>query len=170
MYLVSKTLEGTVLKHPCVIGYVNEPSVVPMKVDLTGNNEPGNAMLKAVDRMTIPLLVISAPDGTEVYKADYCAVGQVAVVVEEAPAQSPLAWTLGRQPKTADCVHTGGEIGTGRWRPAANGPGGRDRRSGDGGASGSPRRREVPEVQFRPCSGLRGWAICCDGNLSPATR
>jgi thiol:disulfide interchange protein DsbD len=95
-----KALEEAVLKHPEVVELLNHPGVVPMKVDLTGNNEPGNAMLKAVDRVTIPLLVIFAPDGTELYKADYYTVGQVVAAVEEALAESPHAWTLGRPPKT----------------------------------------------------------------------
>ncbi len=79
-----KTLEETVLKNPQVVALLNEADVVPMRVDLTGNNTAGNAMLKAVDRVTIPLLVVFAPDGREVYKADFYTVDQVVAAVGEA--------------------------------------------------------------------------------------
>ena len=44
---------------------LREPGVVPMRVDLTGNNPEGNRMLRQVGRLTIPLLVVFAPDGSE---------------------------------------------------------------------------------------------------------
>jgi thiol:disulfide interchange protein DsbD len=69
-----KTLEETVLKDPRVVKLLRSCNVVPMKVDLTGNNTPGNALLKAVNRVTIPLLVVFDPTGSEVYKSDYYTV------------------------------------------------------------------------------------------------
>jgi thiol:disulfide interchange protein len=79
-----KTLEETVLKDPRVVALLNDDDVVPMRVDLTGNNPVGNAMLKQVDRVTIPLLVVFAPDGSEVYKADFYTVDAVVAAIAEA--------------------------------------------------------------------------------------
>jgi thiol:disulfide interchange protein DsbD len=88
-----KTLEETVLKDPRVVKELNRKHIVPMKVDLTGNNPKGNAQLKAVSRVTIPLLVVFDPAGGEVYKADYYTVESVLDAVERASGQ--VAWTLG---------------------------------------------------------------------------
>ena len=79
-----KALEAAVLAQPEVVNAVSQPGVVPMKVDITGNNEVGNAMLHHVGRHQIPLLVIFAPDGTEVFKGDFYTVEQVVEAIEAA--------------------------------------------------------------------------------------
>jgi len=81
-----KALEKTVLSDPDVAAAMAQTNVVPMKIDLTGNNEVGNAMLHEVGRHQIPLLVVFAPDGTEVFKGDFYTVQQVLDAIDEATA------------------------------------------------------------------------------------
>ena len=79
-----KALEKTVLADPDVVAALAQANVVPMKVDLTGNNDEGNAMLNQVGRHQIPLLVVFAPDGTEVFKGDFYTVQQVLDAINKA--------------------------------------------------------------------------------------
>lgn len=79
-----KALEESVLRNRRIVELLGGPNVVPIKVDLTGNNVAGNEMLAAVDRLTIPLLVVFGPDGQPVFKGDYYTVDQVLRAVEEA--------------------------------------------------------------------------------------
>ena len=72
-----KALEESVLRSARVTSLLNGDGVTPLKVDLTGNNVDGNAMLADVNRLTIPLLVVFAPDGTETFKGDYYTPEQV---------------------------------------------------------------------------------------------
>ena len=65
-----KALESTVLYSTAVAELLNSEGVTPIKVDITGNNEIGNEALRKAKRATIPLLVIYAPNGTEVFKSD----------------------------------------------------------------------------------------------------
>jgi thiol:disulfide interchange protein len=51
--------------------------IVPMKVDITGNNPAGKAKLREVGNLTIPLLVIFSPNGKQVFKSDFYTVEQV---------------------------------------------------------------------------------------------
>jgi hypothetical protein len=44
----------------------------------------GNEMLAAVERLTIPLLVVFRADGTEVFKGDFYTAEQVVVAIGEA--------------------------------------------------------------------------------------
>ncbi|MFM7133643.1 MAG: protein-disulfide reductase DsbD family protein, partial [Planctomycetota bacterium] len=67
-----KTLEALVLNLPGVSKERNAGDVAAIKVDLTGNNEAGNALLKASNRVTIPLLLVYGRDGSLVMNAsDY---------------------------------------------------------------------------------------------------
>jgi thiol:disulfide interchange protein DsbD len=67
-----KTLETFVLNLPSVARELNADDVAAIKVDLTGNNEAGNALLKAANRVTIPLLLVYGRDGSVVLNAsDY---------------------------------------------------------------------------------------------------
>lgn len=86
-----KTLEATVLSQPAVAAEMNSPGVVSMKVDLTGNNEAGNALLRQSGRLTIPLLVVLAPDGREVFKSDAYTSAQVIDAINEARGGVPAA-------------------------------------------------------------------------------
>lgn len=71
-------LEHAVLFDPRVTAALNSNKVVPIKVDLTGDdNGPGNALLTQQGRRSIPLLVIYAPDGKVVFESDAYTVSQV---------------------------------------------------------------------------------------------
>ncbi|MGA1400641.1 MAG: thioredoxin family protein, partial [Phycisphaerales bacterium] len=72
-----KTLEATVLATEQVAAALNGEGVVAMKVDLTGNNEAGNELLRASGRLTIPLLVVLSPSGEEIFKSDAYTPAQV---------------------------------------------------------------------------------------------
>ncbi|MCP3902306.1 MAG: DUF255 domain-containing protein [Planctomycetes bacterium] len=82
-----KALEAGVLHDERVVEVLRENDVVPIKVDLTGNNPDGNAMLKAADRVTIPLLVIFDPAGMETFKGDFYTVDQVVEAIRAAQGQ-----------------------------------------------------------------------------------
>jgi thiol:disulfide interchange protein DsbD len=79
-----KALESTVLASPVVAKLLAEDNVAPIKVDITGNNKLGNEMLTKVNRRSIPLLVVFAPDGRETFKGDFYTVDQVVAAVREA--------------------------------------------------------------------------------------
>lgn len=90
-----KTLEKTVLESAAVLERIESLGIRPIKVDLTGNNEAGRALLKSYDRVTIPLLVILAPDGgpngREVLKSDAYTPGEVVAALDKAAAQAQPA-------------------------------------------------------------------------------
>ncbi len=79
-----KTLEKTVLESGSVLERLNQGGIRAIKVDLTGNNESGRALLKSFNRLTIPLVVILAPDGREVFKSDAYAPAQITRALDEA--------------------------------------------------------------------------------------
>ncbi len=79
-----KSLEHGVLNGSKVTSLFSDGDVVPIKVDITGNNPPGKAKLKEVGRLTIPLLVVYAPDGREVFKSDFYTADEVLRAVNEA--------------------------------------------------------------------------------------
>jgi len=58
-------LENTVFRSTKVVALMQEEGVVPMKVDLTGDNQPGNAKLKELMWVGIPYLSISGPGISE---------------------------------------------------------------------------------------------------------
>jgi suppressor for copper-sensitivity B len=72
-----KALEQGVLKNPKIVKLLSREEIVPVKVDITGNNPLGNAKLREVGNLTIPLLVIFAPNGKQVFKSDFYTVDQV---------------------------------------------------------------------------------------------
>ena len=79
-----KALESAVLHSDEITSLFAESWVEPIKIDLTGNNTEGNAMLHSVGRHQIPLLVIFAPNGEEIFKADFYTIQQVVDAVNEA--------------------------------------------------------------------------------------
>jgi len=79
-----KVMEQGVLNNPKVIALFERNDIVPMKVDITGNNPPGKAKLREVGNLTIPLLVIFAPDGKQVFKSDFYTAAQVQNAVTQA--------------------------------------------------------------------------------------
>ena len=72
-----KWLESTVLHDSRVNEAFNAENVTPIKIDLTGNNVSGNALLHEVGGLRIPLLIIMGPDGEEDFRGDFYTVNQV---------------------------------------------------------------------------------------------
>jgi thiol:disulfide interchange protein DsbD len=72
-----KALEKGVLDDPAIVELFANPQIVPMKVDITGNNPAGKAKLREVGNLTIPLLIIFSPDGKQVFKSDFYTVEQI---------------------------------------------------------------------------------------------
>jgi thiol:disulfide interchange protein DsbD len=72
-----KALEQGVLINPKIVEILAREDVVPMKVDITGNNPAGKAKLREVGNLTIPLLVIFSPDGRQEFRSDFYTVDQV---------------------------------------------------------------------------------------------
>ena len=81
-----KVLEESVLHDQRIIALLAQENIVPMKVDITGNNPAGKARLKAVGSLTVPLLVVFSPDGTPVFKRAFYTVDQVLGAAERALA------------------------------------------------------------------------------------
>ncbi len=79
-----KALEESVLHNRQVINALSKESVIPMKVDITGNNPAGKIKLKVVGSLTVPLLVVFAPDGQTVFKSDFYTVNQVVAAIRQA--------------------------------------------------------------------------------------
>lgn len=79
-----KVLERTVLETQPMIGAAAASDVTAMKVDLTSDQSSGWKLLTEYGRVGIPLLVILAPDGQEVFKADVYAPNQVAAAIASA--------------------------------------------------------------------------------------
>ena len=79
-----KALEESVLHNRQVIDALSQESVIPMKVDITGNNPAGKIKLKVVGSLTVPLLVVFAPDGQTVFKSDFYTVNQVLAAIRQA--------------------------------------------------------------------------------------
>jgi thiol:disulfide interchange protein DsbD len=65
-----KALEHNVLHTDRVVKLLQDERVVPMKVDITGNNPSGQEQLKRAGSLTIPLLVVYATDGSEAFRSD----------------------------------------------------------------------------------------------------
>jgi len=79
-----KALEKGVLDDTAIVELLARPQIVPMKVDITGNNFAGKAKLREVGNLTIPLLVIFSPGGEQVFKSDFYTVEQVVNAVNKA--------------------------------------------------------------------------------------
>jgi thiol:disulfide interchange protein len=76
-------LEKSILDNPKVIELLSDERVVPMKVDITGNNPEGKDKLKEVGSLTIPLLIVLDGEGKQVYKSDYYTAQQVLDAVQK---------------------------------------------------------------------------------------
>jgi thiol:disulfide interchange protein DsbD len=79
-----KALEEGVLHDHKITDLLADEDIVPMKVDITGNNPAGKAKLKEVGSLTVPLLVVFSAKGTPVFKNDFYTVDQVLKAVERA--------------------------------------------------------------------------------------
>jgi thiol:disulfide interchange protein DsbD len=83
-------LEHTVLNTDAVTEMLDGQDYVAMKVDLTGGYPDGQLKLKETGSVTIPWLVIFAPDGREVFKANWYTATQITDALTQAK-QSALA-------------------------------------------------------------------------------
>ena len=72
-----KALEQGVFNNPKIVKLLASEDIVPMKVDITGNNPAGTAKLREVGNLTIPLLIIFSPNGKQRFKSDFYTVDQV---------------------------------------------------------------------------------------------
>ncbi len=81
-----KALEQSVLRSDTVAERLQQKDVVPIKVDITGNNPAGKERLKRTGYLTIPLLVVYAPDGRETWKRSFYTAAEVVQAVEKATA------------------------------------------------------------------------------------
>ncbi|MFG0257347.1 MAG: protein-disulfide reductase DsbD family protein [Phycisphaerales bacterium JB043] len=79
-----KALERAVLYSDEVVALIQNDGVVPMKIDLTLANDEGQAKLKEVGRLTIPLLAVFGPGLEEPWLADSYSIEQVVDAVERA--------------------------------------------------------------------------------------
>jgi thiol:disulfide interchange protein len=79
-----KTLEELVLNTALVAAQLNSKDVATIKVDVTGNNEAGNAKLLETGRRTIPWLVVYDRNGGEVFKSDAYTINQLVDAIGKA--------------------------------------------------------------------------------------
>lgn len=79
-----KALEEAVLRDHKITELLAGKNIVPMKVDITGNNPQGKAKLKEIGSLTVPLLVVFSPSGRPVFKGDFYTVDQVLRAIEQA--------------------------------------------------------------------------------------
>jgi thiol:disulfide interchange protein DsbD len=79
-----KALEQGVLQNPKIVTLLARTDIVPMKVDITGNNPMGKAKLREVGHLTIPLLIIFSPNGKQRFKSDFYTVDQVYDAITDA--------------------------------------------------------------------------------------
>lgn len=79
-----KALEHSVLYSDDVVKLMNSDNVVPMKVDITGNNPEGKQMLTDVKSLTIPLLVIFDSNGDQVFRSDAYTIDNVVQAISKA--------------------------------------------------------------------------------------
>jgi thiol:disulfide interchange protein len=96
--LTCKLQEAAVLHKSEIVALLNHPEVVPMKVDLTGNNVPGRAKLKELNWVGIPLLAIYGPKATDPIKYDAYTTDMVkdAILRVGGPAAAPQLAKGGR--------------------------------------------------------------------------
>ncbi len=81
-------LEQTVLHNSRIVDLVNQQDIVPIKVDITGNNEMGNKKLLEVGSRTIPLLIVYDSDAREVFRSDAYTVQQLFDVITKTRQQT----------------------------------------------------------------------------------
>ncbi|MBU6414209.1 MAG: thioredoxin family protein [Planctomycetes bacterium] len=81
-----KLLESNVLHTPEIVELLSSDGIVPMKIDLTGNNKPGAAKLKELGWVSIPLLAISGPTRPDPIKMDWYTVDDVKKAIQDSTA------------------------------------------------------------------------------------
>ncbi len=83
-----KTLEKTVLESGEVAPVLKERGVKLLKIDITGNNEDGAKKLAESGRVTIPLLIVYAPNGRQVFLSDAYTKQQIVDAVMDAQGRA----------------------------------------------------------------------------------
>jgi len=78
-----KALEHGVLNTRKISHLFASNDIVPIKVDITGNNPSGKEKLKEVGSLTIPLLVIYSPNKNIVFKSDFYTADQIVEAVKK---------------------------------------------------------------------------------------
>lgn len=92
--LSCKVLEKAVLSSPRVVDRLSRPDVRVLSVDITGGEPEQKERLKEAGSVTIPLLVVMAPNGArdpageEIFRSDAYTIQQVIDAVDEAAAQA----------------------------------------------------------------------------------
>ena len=79
-----KALESAVLHRPEVVDALDAPGVAAIKVDITSRRSDGWNLLHAQGRVSIPLLVVQAADGTVTLKSDAYTPEQVLTALRQA--------------------------------------------------------------------------------------
>lgn len=79
-----KALEQQVYRDPAVVRLFEEGRAVPMKVDLTATDAAGRRFLQSTGRLTIPLVVVRAPDGRDTLVADFYTAAELIGAVDRA--------------------------------------------------------------------------------------
>jgi thiol:disulfide interchange protein DsbD len=79
-----KALEHGVLNTRKITNLFASDDIVPIKVDITGNNPSGKKKLKEVGSLTIPLLVVYSPNKNIVFKSDFYTADQIVDAVRKA--------------------------------------------------------------------------------------
>jgi thiol:disulfide interchange protein DsbD len=97
--LTCKALEAGVLHRPEVVKLLLSPDVVPMRVDLTGNNIPGKQKLKELAWLGIPLLAVYGPGVSEPITYDAYTVDMVKNAIARASGRQAAATTIPDTPK-----------------------------------------------------------------------
>ncbi|MGD8267652.1 MAG: cytochrome c biogenesis protein CcdA [Desulfobacterales bacterium] len=82
-----KALQQGVLQRQAVAAVLNQAHVAPIKVDITGNNPDGRDRLLATGQLTIPLLMVYAPDGRVILKRSFYTAAEVISAVDQAAAR-----------------------------------------------------------------------------------
>jgi thiol:disulfide interchange protein DsbD len=81
-----KALEQGVLNSSAMAELLERPDVAPIKVDITGRNPAGRERLRQTGHLSIPLIVVYAPDGGETMKRSFYTAAEVIAAVEAAGA------------------------------------------------------------------------------------
>lgn len=81
-----KALESAVLHSPRVVQAIKQNHLLPIKVDLTRQDEQASDLLKQHGRITIPWLVILSPDGQTIYASEAYTVESVTQAIAQASA------------------------------------------------------------------------------------
>jgi thiol:disulfide interchange protein DsbD len=99
-----KAMEQGVLHSQKVAALMASDDVVPMKVDITGNNVWGKEKLRELGHLTIPLLVVFDRNGKEVFRSDFYSIKQVVDAVSH--GRSAALGALSTSPRTLPISET----------------------------------------------------------------